>query len=283
MLIGQRAFGESITKTVHFSHSELKIDTITDSDSQVYCILSYPGTETDYYNLGKPSLPVKYITIPLPYTADDITLSIKPYNISSYGIDKIIFPVQEQEKTSIEKTETDFIPCDNHIYESFASYPSGHARIEEISCAGHGDRNVVVAVYPVIYWPVEKRYDFSENIELTVKYNYSSERAQALNRSSQTLDIGIPFYEYCVITSQNLKDAFTRLVAWKQEKGLNAGVVCKEDILNNHNIVGDTVSRIYDDAGKIRQYLQYAYASGVTKYVLFGGNYQVLTMQLLRM
>ena len=100
-----------------------------------------------------------------------------------------------------------------------------------------------------------------------------------MTRNTRTIDIGIPFYEYCVITSQNLKDAFTRLIAWKREKGLNAGVVCKEDILNNDYIVGDTVSSIYDDAGKIRQYLQYAYASGVTKYVLFGGNYSILPIR----
>ena len=53
---------------------------------------------------------------------------------------------------------------------------------------------------------------------------------------------------------------------------MNAGVVCVNTILgNNYCNVGDTVSSINDDAGKIRQYLQYAYASGITKYVLFGG------------
>lgn len=279
MLIGQKAFGESVTKTVHFSHSELIIDTIADRDSQVYCILSYPGTEKDYYNLGKPLLPAKFITIPIPYTADDITLSIKQYNISSYNIDKRIFPAQGQEKTSIEKAENGFIHCDKYIYESIAPYPSGHARIEEISCAGYGDRIVVIAVYPIIYWPSENRYEFAEDMELAVTYKHSSKRTQTLTYGSRTTDIGIPFYEYCVITSRNLKDAFTRLVSWKREKGLNAGVICKEDILNNPNIVGDTVSAIYDDAGKIRQYLQYAYASGVTKYVLFGGNYQVLPIR----
>ena len=278
LFTGTTVRGESVTKTVHFSHSELMIDTIKGGDGEIYETISCPDTDTESYP-GFPALPVKFVTIPLPYAADDIKLSIKYGNITSYDINKRIFPVQEQEKTSLEKTEKGFIPCDNRVYKSIGPYPSEQARIKEISCAGYGDRNVVVAVYPIIYWPVEKRYDFSEDIELTVKYNYSSERAQALNRSSQTLDIGIPFYEYCVITSQNLKDAFTRLVAWKREKGLNAGVVCKEDILNNSNIVGDTVSAIYDDAGKIRQYLQYAYASGVTKYVLFGGNYQVLPIR----
>ena len=36
LLIGQRTWGESVTKTVHFNLSELKCDTITGGDGQVY-------------------------------------------------------------------------------------------------------------------------------------------------------------------------------------------------------------------------------------------------------
>lgn len=279
MFVWQRIFGENVTQRVHFSLTELKCDTITGEDGLIYNLLSFPETENDYYNVGYPSLPIKYVTIPLPYTADDISLSTRHFNVTSYAISKRIFPIQEPDATSLKKIQKGFIPCDSHVYESTASYPLQQARITEISCVGHGDRLVVVAVYPIIYSPAENRYEFSEDVELTLTYNHSPKRAEALTRNTRTTDIGIPFYEYCVITSQNLKDAFTRLIAWKREKGLNAGVVCKEDIVNNANIVGDTVSSIYDDAGKIRQYLQYAYASGVTKYVLFGGNYSILPIR----
>ena len=280
LFVGQRVFGESVTHKVHFSQMELKCDTITGGDGQVYNLLSYPDTENGYDNPGVPTLPVKYVTIPLPYTADDISLSVRNFNTESYAISKKIFPYQEPEPTSFEKTQKEFTPCDERIYKSVKPYPTEQARITEVSCVGHGDRLVVVAVYPITYCPAENRYDFSEDIELTLTYNHSSKRAEALTRNTQSIDIGLPFYEYCVITSQNLKDAFTRLVAWKREKGLNAGVICKEDIIsNNYCLVGDTVSNINDDAGKIRQYLQYAYASGVTKYVLFGGNAGVLPIR----
>lgn len=275
----QEALGESVTQTVHFSLSELKCDTVTGEDGLEYNLLSYPKTESDNYNVGFPSLPVKYLTILLPYTADDISLTSQSFNASSHVLSNKIFPIQELKSTSIEPRDYKFIPCKKEIYDSPASYPSEQAKITEISCAGYGDRHVVVAVYPVTYRPTEDSYDFCEDIELTLSYNHSPQRKQALNRKSRTIDIGIPFYEYCVITSRELKPAFTRLVAWKREKGLNAGVVCKEDILNNSYIVGDTVSSIYDDAGKIRQYLQYAYDSGKTKYVLFGGNDQVLPIR----
>ena len=280
MFVGQKTFGEKMTKKVHFSQAELKCDTITGEDGQVYNLLSYPGTEDDYNNPGAPLLPVKYITIPLPYTADDISLSIRHFNTTSYTINKKVFPIQELESTSLKKIRKGFVPCDTHIYESVATYPSEKARIAEISCVGHGDRLVVVAVYPISYSPKENRYEFSEDIELTLTYSHSSKRAEALTRNTRTVDIGIPFYEYCVITSHNLMDAFTRLIAWKREKGLNAGVICKDSILSNsYCIVGDTVSSIDDDAGKIRQYLQYAYSSGITKFVLFGGDYNILPIR----
>ena len=278
--IEQRAFGESVIQKVHFSQTELKCTIITGEDGQIYSLLSYPGTENDNNNLGKPALPIKYITIPLPYTADDISLKIRHFNVTSHAISKRIFPTQEPEITFLGDIQKRFTPCDSRIYESVEPYSSEQARIAEVSCVGHGDRLVVVAVYPITYSPTENRYEFSEDIELTLTYNHSPERAEALARNSRTINIGIPFYEYCVITSQNLKDAFTRLVAWKREKGLNAGVVCKEEILgNNYCNVGDTVSSINDDAGKIRQYLQYAYASGITKYVLFGGKNGVVPIR----
>lgn len=280
LFVEQRTLGESVTQKVHFSQTELKCDTITGEDGQVYNLLLYPGTESDFYNLGFPTLPIKYVTIPLPYTADDISLSTRHINTTSYTLSKRIFPIQEPEVTYLGKIQKRFIPCDNNIYESVEPYPSEQGRIEEISCVGYGDRFVVVAVYPITYCPTENRYDFSEDVELTLTYNHSSKREEALTRNTRTVDIGIPFYEYCVITSQNLKDAFTRLIAWKREKGLNAGVVCKENIIgNSYFSEGDTVSSINDNAGKIRQYLQYAYASGVTKYVLFGGNDSVLPIR----
>lgn len=280
MFVGQNAFGEKVTKEVHFSQKELMCESLSGKDGQVYNLLTYPETDNDYYSPGAPALPIKYVTIPLPYTADDISLSIRHLNTKSYTVNRRLFPNQEQEVTYLGKIQNRFIPCDSIIYKSAAPYPLEQAKIVEISCIGYGDRLVVVAVYPITYFPVENRYEFSEDIELTLTYKHSSKRTEILTQKTRTIDLGIPFYEYCVITSQNLKDAFTRLIAWKREKGLNAGIVCKEDIYDNtYCSVGDTVSSINDNAGKIRQYLQYAYASSITKYVLFGGNDSVLPIR----
>lgn len=86
-------------------------------------------------------------------------------------------------------------------------------------------------------------------------------------------------YEYTIITTRELKPAFKRLVALKRQKGLDAGVVCIEDIMANPIVnMGDVmydrhhnyISTIADSAGVVREYLKYAFAYG-TKYVLIGG------------
>lgn len=85
--------------------------------------------------------------------------------------------------------------------------------------------------------------------------------------------VNLGVYEYCVITTRELAPAFERLISWRRQKGYAAGVVCIEDILSEPYFrSGDRVSGINDDAGKLREYLRYAWRQKRgTQYVLFGG------------
>ena len=90
----------------------------------------------------------------------------------------------------------------------------------------------------------------------------------------------LPSYEYTVVTSRALAPAFDRLLGWKRQKGLSAGVVCIEDILACQEFQqGDTLSHINDDAGKLRAYLEHAYKLGPLCYVLLAGDYSVLPIR----
>lgn len=93
--------------------------------------------------------------------------------------------------------------------------------------------------------------------------------------------VNLPAYEYCVITSRELAPAFDRLIGWKNQKGYIAGVVCIEDILADPDMqMGDEISDINDDAGKLRAYLRYAYyGDGITKYVLLAGKEGVMPIR----
>lgn len=289
LFIGQKAFGESVTKTVRFSYSELKCDTIIGLDGQVYNLLSYCDMVYDGIG-GYPTLPKKEIFIPIPYYAENLSLSAERRNVILQHIPYRISPMQKDTPTLIGYYDTSFNPCDSNIYNSSIPFPSSSAQIVSIPCIGEENRIVKVGISPIIYYPSSNLIEFAEDIDITIRYtvNHNSQ-AENSNRSNMANNIGIPFYEYCIITRDSLKNSFERLVAWRKQNGLNAGVVCIEDILNNPYIVGDTVSSyivngdtisfLDDDAGKVRQYLQYAYNSGTTKYVLFGGNAQILPIR----
>ena len=90
----------------------------------------------------------------------------------------------------------------------------------------------------------------------------------------------LPSYEYTVVTNRELAPAFDRLLGWKRQKGLSAGVVCIEDIRACQEFQqGDTLSHINDDAGKLRAYLEHAYKLGSLQYALLAGDYTVLPIR----
>ena len=89
----------------------------------------------------------------------------------------------------------------------------------------------------------------------------------------------LPSYEYTVVTNRELAPAFDRLLGWKRQKGLSAGVVCIEDILACPDFQGDTLSHIYDSAGKLRAYLEHAYKLGSLQYALLAGDYSILPIR----
>ena len=281
MLIGQRVFGESITKTVHFSHSELIIDTIRGGDGEVYNILSYEDLMNEG-ELGVPALPIKHVSIPIPYYAENISLRVENSDVTSVVLANRILPIQEDVPTLLGKYNTSFVTGDSNIYSLTFPYPEQSAQIVSIPTIGGNSRFVRIAISPIQYYPKYNKIDFSDLINISVDYTIPKAKNKLLagqTRDFQTYNIGIPFYEYCVITCDSLKGSFERLIAWRRQNGYNAGVVCKEDILNNAYIIGDTVSSIYDNAGKIRQYLQYAFVSGITKYVLLGGNDSIIPIR----
>ena len=135
--------------------------------------------------------------------------------------------------------------------------------------------------------PIHRDLESSESLEILQKTIANKDMVAPLLAKSRTRSVSkesrrragtiytIPCYEYCIVTSRQLAPAFRRLVGWKRMKGLDAGVITMEEILNEPNIVGDTISDINDNAGKLRQYLMGAYANG-TKYVLLGGNITVV-------
>jgi len=90
-------------------------------------------------------------------------------------------------------------------------------------------------------------------------------------------------YDYVVVTNNDLRSSFQTLVNWKIQKGLTATIVLVEDIMKNPNynsngLYGDGSGspRFNDTQAHIRNFIKDAYLNWDTKYVLLGGDDEII-------
>jgi len=84
------------------------------------------------------------------------------------------------------------------------------------------------------------------------------------------------FFVYTIITNRVLKPYFNDFVNWKKSKGIDAGVVTLASIYANYQ--GDYISNLFDNAGKIRQYLRDLYEADGT-FVLLAGDFSIVPIR----
>lgn len=226
---------------------------------------------------GHPELPLCHYIIPLPNEAQDIKVTYEATYGTSRLLDYVIYPVQYPIPTGINYIKPAFCVADSAIYAG--KYPIDLLSVTDISSFGDNGKQVGINICPITYYPQENRCELVKSVSVHLSYSLGKAKQVSREYNPRKSPTTLPFYEYCVITPRRLEDSFTRLIGWERQKGINAGVVCVEDILSDPAIEGDTVSHIYDDAGKIRQYLQYAYKYGDAKYVLFGGNDSIVPIR----
>ena len=279
-----QALSVSLCANVHrkdtvlfFSRNEFGEKIVKGADGEQYTRICCRGMAVAR-DVGLPELPHKHVTLAIPVDAMDVSLDITMDRPIPSKVSSQIYPVQGARITSASWREPRFAPCDSLSYADSAGFPNKVACITDISGCSDMEKRVGLDVWPIKYFPIENKCEFYGVIRLSIKYKLPS-AAKLIARQSDACLTTLPLYEYCIITSRNLEKSFARLKGWIRQKGMNAGVVCVEDIVNAPNIKGDTVSNLNDDAGKIRQYLQYGYKYGGTRYVLFGGNDSVVPVR----
>ena len=292
-----------IRHTVTFDIDKLAIDRQYQSDGYEYAILSYEDCSVSD-SVGSPSLPYRILRFLVPNEPASFSIDLNNTDSEPIDLPVPLLPVQEGIPTSADWENGVFSPS---ITVSSEIYP---ADIVQILNEGYldGDKRILtVKVAPVQYVTSTRQLLFHSSIDFTVRYNTLLsknavksmspivskhtlaeadlmnlldfvENSSDINRivSSRGLSrtsvpsLNLPSYEYVVITADSLAPYFKRLVDWKCQKGLHAGIVTMEDILGDASITGDEVSNLSDDAGKLRQYLRLAYQNG-TQYVFLGG------------
>jgi len=262
----------------------------------------------DFIKIGEPGearLPYDILEFEVPSDIYSFSISVKTNGANTIPVNH---GVEISQKPVISGYSHENEPALISQYTS-SQFPDCHATIVQDGYRNGDIHMLHVAVYPFSYDAANKRLTFVESIEVTISEDSgipvrsslattytsplrplqkldNSSLAKTLSESGQprftpTVGNGLPSYEYTVITSRKLAPAFDRIIGLKKQKGLDAGVVCIEDILADAAFSkGDTISGINDNAGKLRSYLTACRQSrDGDMFVLLGGNNKIIPVR----
>ncbi len=264
-------------KTFHYDTSALIFanDTINSAIySNIIWLDNFNVLDDEEY-IGHPELPVFHhsMTIADNTIVDSVhvVLSNETSGILTYPLRPIQPPVVIG--SFIEKHSFAF---DENVYGTDATIPSNNLLNYSVDQARDG-KFLSMAIIPFRYNPVTNKYTAYSDAEVEI---YTHEEKHHIKSNTRSNNIGIPFYEYVIVTSPQLQSAFEPFAQWKRAKGYNVGIVSINDILNNPNLAnGDEISNINDDAGKLRQYLIHSYDSIQTQYALLAGDSSIIPIR----
>ncbi|MCG8549601.1 MAG: C25 family cysteine peptidase [Desulfobacterales bacterium] len=253
---------------------------------------------------GFPVLPVKTarILIPPGHKVTDIIVSpgkkrqmAGHYNVE-YRMRPQITTDRSQGKTS----------PDTEIYKSAKAFPGVLYKKIGIQ-RKQGATVLVINLFPVQYVPAKGILLYYEHLNVSVETQMDKREETAAEKENQVTDISsvINFvdnpqtielypdvylndkgfyridpdiffkrYTYIIITDKNLSASFTPLISHKQSRGISAKLFLLSDIYSNYS--GARPDGGTDNQTKIRNFINHARRFYGTKYVLLGGDDEII-------
>jgi hypothetical protein len=271
---------QSIRHTVNFS--PYVIDSLY-VDGNMYNTIKIDSSDS-YAEVGKPVLPVKYIRLLIPKGTRTTGIVINQTSVEQTQIlsHKVCYGTPSI--PAGEAIEQETIGFDTILYSQSTPYPISRVSVIRKDYF-RGNCIVTIAIYPILYTPYINQISYVSNIDFSLQYvtdsslkkdmyfddkdrellshmidNQNNITAFApLNLSPNgngTKNISVDS-KYLIVTERKLIPAFAEFMDWKRRKGITIQAVAIEDVLTNYT--GDLISGIYDDAGKLRQFLNDVY------------------------
>jgi parallel beta-helix repeat protein len=239
--------------------------------------------------IGEPLLPCKSVMVPIPTGFSVIGAYAKFLDIESIG------PLNS---IAAENGEIPISGIDGS--ESIPSKPVSPQRLfpdERVEFVGvqklHGSSFAMVKVFPAVYDSFTKSLIYAKEARLTLEAMPSNQelRIESSDRTLNNIDLALDSppttAEYVIITSSSLEFPFESLLKWKMERGsysrdlqnITGEIVTIESITSNPSYWGDPQS--HRDTGndtqtQIRNFIIDYYQTRGTKYVLLGGDVEIL-------
>lgn len=315
MLTSNRLISQTqIHHTLRFDTKSLSFETVS-VDSLTFTKVNYTNGCEKICDKGNPELPVMYYTFIIPHDKIVNRVTLNNRESVNYTLSNPIYPVQEPQATCIDCEEPDFCLPNRQVYSSLNIFPSDKTVSTNY---GYFDGNchiLTLGICPFEYLPALGQLNFLTSFDLIIDLESDNDPQSVIPikrlRHSQDLynqilsslvenkeqinicyttaptivdeigptTTGLPAYEYVIVTSQDYASAFDDFVAWKKQKGIDIGIVTIEDIFNDYD--GDQLfdgDDIFDNAGKLRQYLYEAYTQG-TVYALLAGDFPLMPIR----
>ncbi len=288
--------------------SDIQIEEKQLEDRETYTLLSMPETDIMNDSVGYPALPVKYIKLLVPFNVKITGIQLNEVKKQSHLLNAKIEPIQYPIPISLDYRKENFVKPNASMYDLDLPFPAN--LIEIINCSFFRENQIItLAVYPCRYFPKKNLLEQYESIDFSLLYseNKAAKPTKQIKRDPEYQQILKSLIEnknditkytaqtiekeplnvvasssvnpgYVIITNAEIALAFNEFIAWKRQKGLKIMLVTMEHIRATYT--GDNISGIYDDAGKVRQFLANAYDGGNgIKYVLLGGDQNVVPIR----
>ncbi len=216
-----------------------------------------------------------------------------------------IFPAQPPQILSLSAEELEkleFVKPEEMVYRSRELFPEEMVRVTGHGYLG-GYHLADLEIYPLRYLPAEQRLRFCRSIHIRLHTAPGGRGARPVGRRSQK---GRRFYEdmiqemvlnphevallappssraqskalppgdyqYVIVTQSDYVDEFQPLADWKRQKGVSDTVVTREWIESSYSG--------HDVREKIRNFIIDAYGSWGTRWVLLGGDTNVIPSRI---
>lgn len=248
--------------------------------------------------IGNPLLPVKHIMIALPSGMKAISIRVLSAQEQSLPETYTILPAQQPQPIGGTINGIPRMQQNKATYISLLPYPSALVSLGTQSDLA-GQSMIAVTIFLVHYLPLERELTLVQSIRFVIDgvtgYICGDYLPQTLSETGRMMDeqmikgmvinpqdvvlqtspnphpVGVQpgDYDYAIITQESWVSAFQPLADWKTQKGVPATIVTTNWIYNNSGYSGTNVD-------KIRAFVQDAYNTWGTTYVLLGGDIDVV-------
>jgi hypothetical protein len=274
------ADADPVTK-LEYVFSEPKLERINE-----YYSIYMPDTGKLHDDIRLPLLPVKTAKILIPQGHD-----VKTINIvlgKKITLDGEFMIEYAKPQIPIGSNETVEAQLNEEVYSSRNPFPGKlHSVLSTQFLSGY--KILILNLFPVEYIPALGKVSYYERMKVIVvnvpsgpphirrakcrKLSSDNARVKKLvdnpsevsNYTAEVTPTEGP-YEYVIITNEDMIAAFQTLADWKESRGITTYVETIETIKANHLYVGSDLQE------KIRSFIDYAYDTWGTTYVLLGGD-----------